>query len=173
MGFFSDAFDFVAGSGVVGSLVKTALLIRASELIGPSVDPKKKKEEEDKGARLQLNPSPDNQIPVLYGEAYFGGNITDAVLAADYKKMTYCLALAEVTGNLLSTSAATAYTFKNVYLDNNRVIFKADGFTVDYTVDAGGNQDISARDLIKVYFYAGTRHYNPVAKAEQLQQVTL
>ena len=165
MGFFSDAFDFVAGDGILGSLVKTALLIRSSELVGPSVDPKKKKEEVDKGARLQLDPSPDNQIPVLYGEAYFGGNITDAVLAADYKKMTYCLALSEVTGNLLSTSAATAYTFKNVYLDNNRVVFKADGFTVDYTVDSSGNQDISARDLIKVYFYAGATPLQPSGKS--------
>ena len=161
MGFFSDAFALVTGSGVVSSLVKTALLIQAAKMVGPSTDPTKPADQPDPGVRLQLTPSPDNQIPVLYGEAYFGGNITDAVLAADYKKMTYCLTLSEVTGTLLSTASATSYTFKNVYLNNNRVVFKADGVTVDYTLDSSGNQDISARDLIKIYCYAGTTGLQP------------
>ena len=156
MGFFSSAWSYLSGSSIASSLAKTALLVYASKLLGGSTDPgagSGTTAEPDKGVRLQLNPSTENQIPVLYGEAYFGGNITDAALSDDYKKMTYCLTLAEVTGEKLSDGNQTGFIFKGVYLNNNRVVFKADGFTVDYTLDSSGNQDVSYRDLIKVYFY--------------------
>jgi|LauGreDrversion4_1035100.scaffolds.fasta_scaffold00556_4 hypothetical protein len=158
MGFFSSVWSWVSGSGIAGSLARTALLVYASRLLGGNTDPGSTgtTPEPDKGVRLQLDPSTDNQIPVLYGEAYFGGNITDAQLSADYKKMTYCLTLAELTGDRLSQNTppyVTGYAFVGVYLNNNRVVFKADGFTVDYTLDPSGNQDISYRDLIKIYCY--------------------
>lgn len=155
MNFFSGLWSWASGSSITAALAKTALLGYASRLLSDSTDPGSSNStpEPDPGVRLQLDPSTDNQIPVLYGEAYFGGNITDAQLATDYKKMTYCLTLAEVTGEKLSDGLQTGFIFKGVYLNNNRVVFKADGFTVDYTLDSSGNQDISYRDLIKVYFY--------------------
>ena len=155
MDFFTNAWNWVTGSGVTSSLAKLAVLGYASRLIGGNTDPNANQDpaQPDTGVRLQLDPSTDNQIPVLYGEAYFGGNITDAQLSSDYKKMTYCLTLAEQTGQKLSDNQYTGFIFKNVYINNNRVIFKADGFTVDYIVDASGNQDISLRDLVKIYFY--------------------
>lgn len=161
MSFFSSLWD-VAG-GTVSSLAKVALLGYASKLLSDNTNNSSTGETPivDPGVRLQLNPSTDNQIPVLYGEAYFGGNITDAQLSSDYKTMTYCLTLAEVTGQKFSDSQASAYTFKGVYFNNNRVVFKADGVTVDYTLDSAGNQDISMRDLIKVYFYKETTGIAP------------
>ena len=162
MDFFKSAWSWFSGSSITASLAKTALLGYVSRLLSNSTNPGTSPEAApDKGVRLQLNPSTDNQIPVLYGSAYFGGNITDAALSSDYKKMTYCLTLAEVTGEKLSTGQQTAYTFNNVYFNNNRVVFKADGVTVDYTLDASGNQDISFRDLAKVYFYKGTTPIQP------------
>lgn len=155
MDFFSTAWSWFKGSSVTSSLAKTALLGYASRLLNKTTEPTTAGGNEivDKGVRLQLNPSTENEIPVLYGEAYFGGYITDAQLSTDYKKMTYCLTLAELTGDKLSTGSGTGYTFQGVYLNNNRVVFKADGFTVDYTLDSSGNQDISFRDLVKIYFY--------------------
>lgn len=166
MDFFKGVWSWFSGGSISAALAKTALLGYVSRLLnkstGGGVD---NPSEPDKGVRLQLNPSTENQIPVLYGSAYFGGNITDAALSSDYKKMTYCLTLAEVTGEKLSTGTQTSYTFNNVYMNNNRVVFKADGFTVDYTLDASGNQDISMRDLVKVYFYKGTTPIQPVGKS--------
>ena len=158
MDFFSGLWNWATGSNIAGSLAKTALLVYASKLLGGNTDPSNNETAPtpDPGVRLQLDPSADNQIPVLYGEAYFGGNITDAILSTDYKKIAYCLTLAETTGDRLSATTSpygTGYIFKDVYLNNNRVVFKADGFTVDYTLDASGNQDVNFRDLIKVYFY--------------------
>jgi hypothetical protein len=155
MDFFSGLWSWATGSSVLASLGRTALVGYVAKLLAGNTDPNANATPPapDPGVRIQLTPSTDNQIPVLYGEAYFGGNITDAVLSTDYKKMTYCLTLAEVTGEKLSDGYGTGYIFKGCYFNNNRVVFKADGFTVDYTLDAGGNQDISFRDLVKVYFY--------------------
>lgn len=170
MDFFSNLWNWATSStvaNVASALAKTALLGYASRLLNGNTNPAANQPAAapDPGVRLQLNPSTDNQIPVLYGSAYFGGNITDAQLSSDYKKMTYCLTLAETTGELLSTGGQTSYVFNNVYLNNNRVVFKADGYTVDYTLDSAGNQDISARDLIKVYFYKGQTGIQPSGKS--------
>lgn len=155
MDFFSTAWTWFKGSSVSASLAKTALLGYASRLLNKSTGAVSTGSDEivDRGVRLQLNPDTENKIPVLYGEAYFGGYITDAQLSSDYKKMTYCITLCEIVGTKLSDGQGTAYGFRGVYLNNNRVVFKSDGVTVDYTLDASGNQDISARGLIKIYVY--------------------
>lgn len=159
MDFFKTAWNWVSGSSVTSTLARLAILGYSSRLLTKALE--KENNKPDKGVRLQLNPSSDNVIPILYGKAYFGGNITDAQISSDFKKMTYCLTIAEVTGNLLSSSSATAYTFEGVYFNGNSVVFKSDGVTVDYTLDPDGNQDISARDLIKVYFYKGQTPIQP------------
>jgi len=162
MSFFGDAWDWVTGSSLSANLAKTAALGYATRLLNDTTDESDNDTSassqgvvEDNGARLQLNPDTQNKLPILYGEAYFGGYLTDAELSPDYKKMTYCLSLAELTGNKLDGSPSS-YTFKNVYLNNNRVVFKPDGITVDLTIDDAGNEDISLRDLVKIYFYADT-----------------
>ena len=150
MSFFGNALKWLSGGSVGASLAKVAILGFTSKLLSNNTDPGKNANQEtpDPGVRLQLNPDTENKLPVLYGSAYFGGYITDAVLSADYKTMTYCLSLCEQT-------TTGTYTFNNVYINNNRVVFRADGVTVDYTLDSSGNQDISLRDLVKVYMYAG------------------
>lgn len=163
MDFFKTAWSWFTGSSMGPTLARLALLGYASRLLTKSLE--QENEKPDKGVRLQLNPSTENFIPVVYGEAYLGGNIIDAQISADYKKMTYCLVISEVTGTLLSSSGASAYTFNGVYFNNNTVVFKSDGITVDYTLDSDGNQDISARDLIKVYFYKGQTGIQPTGKS--------
>jgi len=157
MGFFSGLWDWFSGNSISSALAKTALVGYAAKLLYGNTSSDSGSgaiAEPDKGIRLQLDPSTDNQIPVLYGEKFFGGNITDAALSSDYKKMTYCLTLAEGTDELLSNPGNyTGYIFKGCYFDNNRVVFKSDGITVDYTLDSFGNQDITYRDKAKVYFY--------------------
>lgn len=149
MSFLSTAFNWLTGNSVAANLTKIALLGYTSKLLSNTTDPEYSATQEtpDPGVRLQLNPDTEYKIPVLYGDAYFGGMITDAQLSSDYKTMTYCVTLAEQTDT-------GSYTFHDVYLNNNRVVFQSDGVTVDYTVDKSGNQDISARDLVKIYLYA-------------------
>ena len=162
MDFFSGLWSWATGSSIAAALGRTALLGYASRLLFNSVNNQPNTTAApDPGVRLQLNPSTENQIPVLYGDAFFGGNITDAQISSDYKTMTYCLTLCETTGTKLSDSAASAYTFKDVYFNKNRVVFQSDGITVDYTLDQAGNQDISYRNLAKVWFYKESTGIQP------------
>lgn len=164
MDFFSGLWTWFKGNSISSSLAKTALLGYASRLLGNSTNPSSTGDNSivDKGVRLQLDPNTENKIPVLYGEAYFGGYITDAQLSTDYKKMTYVLTLAELTGYLASTDGPSSYSFEGIYINNNRVVFKSDGYTVDYTLDSSGNQDISASNLIKIYCYCDQTGVQPM-----------
>jgi hypothetical protein len=166
MSFLSDIVNFgktavglVSGTGIFSTLARTAVLGYAVNRLSQSANKGQNSGTDniDAGVRLQVKPNADSKIPVLYGSAFFGGNIIDAAMTNNNKTMWFALALTEKTGNLYSTSSATTYLLNNVYLNDQRVQFKADGITVDYTVDRGGQQDINARDLIQIYFYAGGR----------------
>ena len=109
------------------------------------------------GTRVQLNPSTTNKLPILYGAATFGGDIVDAQLANSNQELWTAMALAETTGTKISDTLASAYTLNEVFVNNERIIFKTDGFTVDYTIDAEGNRNDAFADLIEVYFFAGSR----------------
>lgn len=167
MDFLSGIWNWITGNNVASALAKTALLGFASRLINDNVNESQiknsntQKEVVDKGVRLQLDADTQNKIPVQYGEAFFGGYLTDARISNDYKKMKYCLTLAEVPGTKYSTGQLTAYNFISVYLNNNKVFFKSDGVTVNYTVDSAGNQDSSMSGLIKIYLYGGTTGIHP------------
>ena len=153
--------SFLSGIGgsVLGSVAQIAIMAFVSKQMANNVPennvPTDTTANIDAGVRLQVDPDPSSKIPVLYGTAYFGGNITDAQMTADNKTMYYCLTLSERTGTKLSDGQASAYVFKDIYWNDQRMIFKADGITVDYTVDRQGTQDISLRDSVKVYCYAG------------------
>jgi hypothetical protein len=162
MSFWSQAWSWATGSSISSTIAKTALLGYGVKLLSDNINESSqgKNATVDQGVRLQLAPDTENKIPVLYGTAYFAGDITDANLSADYKTMTYCLTLAETTGSKLSGSSSS-YQFNDVYLNNNRVVFNSDGVTVDYTVDRAGNQDVSFRNLVKIYFYANNSGIQP------------
>lgn len=178
MSFIDDVFDFgksvlgvFSGNSIGSTLARTALLgfglkqLNSTVNVGnnattsPTIDP---------GVRLQVDPDANHKIPVLYGSAYFGGIITDAYLSADNKTMYYVLTLSEKTGTKVSDNADSTFAFNDVYINDQRLVMKADGITVDYTVDRDGNVDESMKDLVKVYCYSGSstdpvqiEDYNP------------
>jgi hypothetical protein len=157
--FAKSAVGIVSGNSIFGTLARTAVLGYAVNRLSKSANKGQDSGTNniDEGVRLQVKPNADSKIPVLYGSAFFGGNIIDAVMTNNNKTMWFALALTEKTGNLYSTSSATTYALNNVYLNDQRVQFKADGITVDYTLDRGGNIDRNASGLIQIYFYAGGR----------------
>jgi hypothetical protein len=73
--------------------------------------------------------------------------------------MYYCLTLSEKTGTKFSDSQATAYTFKDVYWNDSRIVFKStgtnSGIVADYMVDRSGTVDRSISSQVSVYCYAG------------------
>jgi hypothetical protein len=159
MSFLDDAVGFLSGSGIASTLVKTAalgfLVNRLSTSATKANDTTAVPENIDNGVRLQVEPDAYAKIPVLYGNAFFGGNIIDAAMTNSNKTMWYAIALSEKTGTKYSDSAASAYTFNNIYWNDQRIIFNGDGITANYTQDRGGNIDRSISNQVKVYLYRG------------------
>lgn len=159
LNFGKKAIGFLGGNSIASTLARTAILGYAVNKLSKSA----LKENDlgntnniDKGVRLQLKPDAEAKIPVLYGSAYFGGNITDAAMTNANKTMWYCLVLSEKTGSKYSDSNATNYVFEDVYWNQQRIVFQSDGVTADYTVDRSGTIDRSVSGLVKVYLYAGS-----------------
>lgn len=107
----------------------------------------------DAGVRLQVSPDPDHKIPIVYGTAHIGGIITDAELANSNQNLWVTLTLSERTGVKLSDNVQSVISFKNVFIDDERVIFDNDGVTLLYTIDRDGNQNNNWEGLIEVYCY--------------------
>ena len=107
--------------GAVGAFAaRTLLTIGISKLISnttdsqaggsntPAADP-----------RAQKSPTTVNKIPVVYGSAYVGPTITDAILSTDQTTMYYVCALSEVTTG--------TYTFGNIYYNGDLVTLGTGG----------------------------------------------
>ena len=101
------------------------------------------------GNRQQLAPATDNKLPVIYGSAYIGGIVTDLSISENNQEMYYVISLSEVTGNGTDT-----FTFGNIYYAGKKVIFNADGYTVDALLDEStGVEDTTVKGLIQFYLY--------------------
>lgn len=152
---FQAIGTFLASSSIGALLARTVIMGLVSAALTRTIAKKQQKTGLDPGARFQLAPQTNHKIPVLYGTAVTGGIITDGVLTNSNKTMSIAMAISEESGPLLSDGTISNYTFKKAYLNTSRVVFKNDGITVDYTIDADGNEDRSMSGLIKVYMYSG------------------
>jgi hypothetical protein len=118
----------------------------------------------DAGVRLQVDPSPDQKIPVVYGRCALGGIITDAQITNGNQTMYFCLVLCEKTGKtLLGQGPDSEISIEQVYWNNQLIAFKNDGVTADYLIDTGtGETDSNINGLVKIYLYNNGSD-NPVA----------
>ena len=109
-------------AAVVKFVVTTALSIGVSRLLAKRAM-SKAQAGGDGGGRVQLPPATDNKIPVVYGTAFLGGVITDAMISADQRTMWYVVAIAETT----DTSAGSQISYGDVYYDGKLVQFGTNG----------------------------------------------
>lgn len=153
--------SFFKGNSIGSNLAKTALLGFALNKVTKSIQKEQAKNEiKDQGTTISVSPDPNNAIPIVYGDAYTSGIITDAHMEGNNTTLWACLTLSEMTGNLLD-GTASAIQFKEVYYNGFRLDFAADGFTVDKAYDDSGNSTDKFSGLIRVYpFVNGST--NPV-----------
>jgi len=106
------------------------------------------------GGRIQVPPATNNKIPVLYGNAYMNGIITDARLISTDQKtnntMFYCIVLSETCNNINAT-----YTLNDVYWNDLRLT-PVDSTTNAHKVKDGrknvDNPDTAIEDWIDTNF---------------------
>lgn len=182
MSFLDDIGDAIGGAvdwlgkssvgSLLGNVAGTALAGYALNQITKSINPENSTPDTaqeqnaatpDLGVRLQIQPSTENKIPVVYGTALIGGKITDAAISDDNSEMFFCLTLCERTGKLnLGTGDDSTINFKAIFWNDKKIFFKGDGYTADYCEDQDGNKDTNIDGLIKVWCYNGSS-YEPVS----------
>jgi len=151
--------SFLGSNSVAANLAKTALLGLAINRLNSNVNRDSQRpgasenNRPDPGVRLQVDPNPETRIPIVYGTAYLGGIITDIQLTTANRDLYAVFTISEVTGVKLSDSQASEFSFGRILLNDQRVVFKANGVTVDYTVDRDGNVDRSLDGLCEIRCY--------------------
>ena len=165
MSFLDDIVDIgrsvFGGDGLGAQLARTAALGGALYLLNntnkSSSNPAAAREPSapDPKNRITLEPSAENSIPVIYGSAYAPGILTDAQISNNNTRMHFVYAICEKTGTKLSDSLASEFQFNDIYINDQRCVFKSDGITVDYTVDKDSNVDYSMQNLVRVYCFTG------------------
>jgi hypothetical protein len=160
-GLLGGAWDMLTGSGVAGGVARAAALgymlkeVTASTSKESQQPDAVRSQEPDYGVREQVDPDTNNSIPIVYGEAYLGGKVVDAVLTNGNQTMWYCLTICEQTGPLLS-GAASVLSFESVYWNQSEIVFQGDGITAASLRDEEGNSSTDINGLVKFYFYSGS-----------------
>lgn len=102
------------------------------------------------GNRQQIPPATDNKLPVVYGQAWLGGIITDLSISENNQELYYVLSICEVTNNGLDT-----ITFGDVYWGGKKCNF-ADATSPDVvslTDESTGAVDSSVNGKLQIYLY--------------------
>lgn len=153
------AVGFFTGNSIGSQLAKTALTGYALNKISNSINKQNDTQgtaKVDPGVRLQVDPDPEYSIPLVYGTAFLGGAVIDAVLSDDNKTMWYVLAICEKTGNTnLGAGPASTFTFNDIYWQGKRIVFDSTGTKAQKTIDASGNECSNIGDLVEFYCYSG------------------
>lgn len=155
----SGVWDLITGPGVGPGIARATALGFLLKEVTDSIQKDNQKpaaaesNKPDYGVREQVDPDTDNSIPVVYGTAFLGGYVTDAVLTNGNQTMWYCLTICEKTGTLLSTGQDSVISIEGVYWNQNRIIFQSDGITAASFVDEEGNSSDSINGLIRFYFF--------------------
>jgi hypothetical protein len=139
-GFWATAAAFAINT-IVSSIVSKALMSPAENpAAGQSPNP---------GNRQQVPPATDNKLPVVYGQAWLGGIITDLSITTDNLEMYYVITLCETTG-----TGSDVITFGDVYWGGKRVVFNSNGYSVDSLYDPSTSQsDTSVKGKMDIYLY--------------------
>lgn len=108
--------------GAVGAFAaRTLLTIGISKLISNTTDTQASGSNTPAAdPRAQKSPTTINKIPVVYGSAYVGPTITDAILSTDQTTMYYVCALSEVT-------SGDAIDFGEIYYNGDLVTLGTGG----------------------------------------------
>ena len=104
------------------------------------------------GNRQQLGPAGDNKLPVVYGQAYVGGMVTDLSITNDNQTLYYVISLAEVT-NTENGGTPDTMTFGNIYFGGKRCVFDGTDLTkvIGLLDESTGLTDGTVSG--KLYFY--------------------
>lgn len=149
---------YFALKGVAFALVAMGVNLIASAIISKSLGargPQTSDQTGNPGNRLQLPPATDNKLPVIYGQSFVGGTVTDLTITNDNQTLYYVLSLCEVT-NTETGGTPDTITFGDVYYGGKKCIFDGTDLTkvVALLDTSTGVQEDNVNGYINIYFYS-------------------
>jgi hypothetical protein len=151
--------NLLTGGGLGGSVLRTVVTGFALNKLTKSTNKSNdsiRTQPEDQGVNVQTTASTESKIPVLYGRAVTGGQLSDVRMTNNNNTMHYCYVLSERTGTLLSSGQPSEYTFNNIYWSGYKMNFQNDGVTLASLEDLQGNLRTNWAGNIRVWCYAGS-----------------
>jgi Putative phage tail protein len=102
------------------------------------------------GNRQQIPPATDNKLPVVYGEAWMGGTITDLSISSNNQELYYVLSICEVTDN-----GSDTITFGDVYFGGKLCNFASSTSpnVVSLTDESTGVTDSSVNGKLQIFMF--------------------
>jgi hypothetical protein len=148
----------VFGAGIAASIAGFAINMIVSSVISKLFAPSPpsladQQQEPNPGSRAQTPPAGDNKLPVIYGNAWTGGIMTDLSITTDNQTLYYVFALSEVT-NTETGGTPDEITFGDVYFGGKKCVFDGTDLTKVVSLQdesTGETQDVSG--FINVYLY--------------------
>jgi len=108
-------------------LVMMGLTMVASSIVSALTAPKaptSNGQQLTTGTNLQIQPATNNKLPIVYGNCYVGGTITDLSITSDNQNLYYVLSLCEVTGN-----GSDSIAYGNIYYGGKLCLFSGLTYT--------------------------------------------
>lgn len=166
-------FGYIANANAIGSLIVGAIapslvgtwaataiafainMVAStiiSKVFAPDLPNQNANAQPNPGNRQQLPPAGDNKIPVVYGQAYVGGIITDMSISTNNQDIYWVLALSEVT-NTENGGTPDTITFGNIYWGGKKVVFDTNGYSVKELQDESTNETQDVSGYMDIYLY--------------------
>lgn len=119
------------------------------------------------GNRQQVAPATDNKLPVVYGQAWLGGIITDLSISSNNQELYYVLSICEVTNN-----GADTITMGDVYFGGKKCIFASSSSpnVTGLLDESTGVTDSSVNGKLQIFLYRNGS-YNPTNSTQNAIQV--
>lgn len=127
----SSAVSSSVGQMFISTAASFAVSYLASTILTKLNGPTSESDQRNPGNRQQVPPAGDNKLPVIYGDAYVGGIVTDMTISGSNQTIYYVMSLAEVTNTEagVSVGGPDEITFGKIYWGGKLCIFD----TVDKT----------------------------------------
>jgi hypothetical protein len=163
---YAYAGGFIAAaiglSGWAATVVGFAINMVASSIVSSIFAPKPPSAgnfdqgtQKNPGSRQQLPPAGDNKLPVVYGQAYLGGLITDMSITNDNQNIYWVMSLCEVT-NTETGGTPDVITFGDVYWGGKKCIFSTTAgqtYKVTGLLDESTNETQDINGYMDIYLY--------------------
>ena len=104
------------------------------------------------GANLQVQPATNNKLPVVYGNTFIGGTITDLSITTNNQDLYYVMSICEVTG----VTTPDTITFGDIFFGGKLCVFDGTDHTkvVGLTDQSTGTTDNTVSGHLYIYLYS-------------------